>query len=93
MLVLIVLVNLVFFATYEIISWSGSDQAGKCLSFAVEQLLNPYSLWTNSYLENAQDFIAADIMIYRVLATFQSTFSALLVAALMWSIQVRFRIF
>jgi hypothetical protein len=92
-MLLLFLVNLTFFMVYAAISWSGWGAIGKSFSFTVNQILSPYALWADSYLANAPDYIAENIIILRFLASIHAVINSWLSLALLWSIQVRFRIF
>lgn len=81
------------FIAHEGIVWSGWGEAGKCLPFTANQIKSPYALWADSYIEKAPDYIVNNITILRFLTTIHATVNGLLVLALLWSIQIHFKIF
>jgi len=92
-ILLLLLTNLVFFVIYEAISWSGWHSIGKCFTFTVNQIKSPYALWVYSYIEKVPDYITANITVFQILTSIHATINGLLSLALLWSIQIRFRIF
>ncbi len=92
-LLFLVLSNLIFWISYELITWSGVSGLGKCVQFAINQLLSPFSLWADSFSKSAPDFIIAELQVLRPVASLHSTISALILCAFLWSLQIRFRVF